>query len=1075
MPKRLQENETARHQLSRPPWIYFLFLFSGVASLIYQIVWVRMLTLVFGHTIYSVSIVLSAFMAGLGLGSYLWGRTIDKTGKPLLVYGKIEILIGVSAAFLSVLLSNFSPIYAWLHQLLPNFFFLIVALKTVLAFLLVLIPTIFMGATLPVMCKYFATEDANLGQQVGYLYSINTLGAAAGCLFAGYFLIGFFGVLETALVAAGINLLIGLVCIVAFKKAEPEVTCGFGLPKPAFFSLQLDKENNLWLTISFLCGFTALAYEVVWTRLLVFGIGSTVYSFSLMLANFLFGITVGGLLIVPFFKRKINFRLLLSLFQFGIGLYLIFSLYQSNWILSSFIRPFIREPITDFWINMRHASALMFVPTVLFGMSFPVLTYLVTKGSKDIGESLGAVYGMNTLGGIIGSIIAGYLLLPSLGSQQTLACLAMLNLLSGILLFATSSLFTGFIRKGAAISLSCALFLFVLKMPNDLLKEIFLRDTQGKVNPEQLIYLDEGLTTTVAVLKDDNGEYNSKGLILNGINMSANLMNARKYMTLLSYIPILLTENPKDVLVICFGTGQTAGAAGAYPGINLVDVVDISPGVFKAGKFFKATNHNVINNPKVNKIIQDGRQHLLTTSTTYDVITAEPPPPNSAGSVNLYTREYYELTKQALKPGGIVSQWIPLHSQNETHVYQSFRTFYDSFPYVMAWYPVRKELILIGSNQPINLDFQGIEQRLQNSVINKTMSDIGFGTPYSFLGSIWFLKKDLKNLGSNQYVISDNNPSLEFFLTDPRNFSGDGIIKIIESRSPFEDIWGEITQSSYFLSKTQKVTFKKHWDNRLKADNAETNFKRGTELQGNGKNSEAIDHYKMAIKIKPDYPLAQNNLGIALVAEGKIEEAIAHYKIAIKIKPDYALAQNNLGAALSQIGKTGEAISHYKMAIELNPDNAKAQSNLGAVLVAEGKIEEAIAHYKMAIKLNPDFAQAHYNLGNALSAEGKNEEAIPHYKMAIKLKPDYANAHYNLGNALVAEEKNEKAISHYKMVIKISPDYAKAHNNIGIALVQAKMTEEAIGYFKEAIRIRPGFAAAQKNLKIAISNLEKGP
>ena len=170
-----------------------------------------------------------------------------------------------------------------------------------------------------------------------------------------------------------------------------------------------------------------------------------------------------------------------------------------------------------------------------------------------------------------------------------------------------------------------------------------------------------------------------KRLILNGVSMSGDDMLARKYMTLLSYIPLLLTENPKNVLVICFGTGQTAGAAGAYPGINLVDVVDISPGVFRAGNFFKATNHNVVNNLKVKKIIQDGRQHLLTTSTSYDVITAEPPPPNSAGSVNLYTKEYYELTKRALKPGGIVSQWIPFHSQSETHVYQNFRTFYESF------------------------------------------------------------------------------------------------------------------------------------------------------------------------------------------------------------------------------------------------------------------------------------------------------------------------------------------------------------------------------------------------------------
>jgi spermidine synthase len=1032
MPNGSAKKKTIPFQLSRSPWIYFLFFFSGIASLIYQVVWVRMLTLVFGHTIYSVSIVLSAFMAGLGLGSYLWGKTIDKTGKPLLIYGKIEILIGVSAALLSILLSNFSPIYAWLYQWLPDFFFLAAILKAVLAFLLVLIPTLFMGATLPVMCKYFAIEDANIGQQVGYLYSINTLGAAAGCLFAGYFLIGFFGVLETALVAAGINLLIGLFCISVFKKSEPGVVCGFGLPKPVFDRLRFDKENSLWLSISFLCGFTALAYEVVWTRLLVFGLGSTVYSFSLMLANFLFGVTVGGLLIVPFFKKRINFHFLLSLFQFGIGLYLIFSLYQSNWILSSFIRPFLWD--TEFWINMRHASALMFVPTVLFGMSFPVLTHLVTKGSKDIGGSLGAVYGMNTLGGILGSIVAGYLLLPNLGSQQTLSFLSMLNLLSGILLFTTSSLFTGFIRKAVAVSLSCLLFWFVLQMPNDLLKHIFLRDSHGKKNPEQLIYLDEGLTTTVAIFNKDINELKSRRLILNGINMSSDSMTARKYMTLLSYIPLLLTENPKNVLVICFGTGLTAGTAGTYPGINLVDAVDISPEVFKAGKFFKATNHNVVDNLKVKKIIQDGRQHLLTTSTTYDVITAEPPPPMNAGSVNLYTKEYYELTKRALKPRGIVSQWIPLHSQSETHVYQSFRTFYESFPYVMAWYPVRSHLILIGSNQPININYQNVAERLQNPVINKIMSDIEFGTPYSFLGSIWFLKNELKRLSSGESIISDNNPSLEFFLNDPRNISVDEREKIIESRSSFEDVFGKIIQSSYFLSKDQKATFKKHWDSRLKIDHAETNLIRGAELQGNGKNNQAIAHYKMAIKLKPNYTDAHYNLGTALVAEGKNEEAISHYKMAIKLKPSHDNAYNNLGAALVAEGKNEEAISYYKMAIKLKPNFTLAYNNLGAALVAEGKNEEAISYYKMATKLKPDYYIAHNNLGTALNGVGRSKEAISHYKMAIKLKPDYFIAHNNLGTTFLREKKTEEAISHYRIAIKLNSNNSDVQKNLELAI-----------------------------------------
>jgi spermidine synthase len=417
MKKKSQKKGLVRPELKRFSWIYFLFFFSGISGLIYQVVWTRMLTLVFGHTIYSVSVVLSAFMAGLGLGSYLWGTTIDKAGKPLLIYGKIELLIGLSAAFLSLLFSNFSPIYAWIYKALPELFFQTGFLKVALVFSLVLIPTILMGATLPIMAKYFVTENTHTGKQVGYLYSINTFGAAAGCLLAGYFLIEYFGVLQTAWIAAFVNIFIGILCILRVKKSEPANPINWSLPKLEPLSLQVENKNFIWIATSFLCGFTALAYEVVWTRLLVFGIGSTVYSFSLMLANFLFGITVGGLLIVPFFKRNFDFRLLLTLFQIGIGLYLIFSIYQSSWILSSFTRPLALESyITEFWINMRNASALMFVPTILFGMSFPVLTHLVTRGSENIGSSLGTIYGINTLGGILGSLVAGYLLLPKLGS-----------------------------------------------------------------------------------------------------------------------------------------------------------------------------------------------------------------------------------------------------------------------------------------------------------------------------------------------------------------------------------------------------------------------------------------------------------------------------------------------------------------------------------------------------------------------------------------------------------------------------------------------------------------------------------
>jgi tetratricopeptide (TPR) repeat protein len=483
--------------------------------------------------------------------------------------------------------------------------------------------------------------------------------------------------------------------------------------------------------------------------------------------------------------------------------------------------------------------------------------------------------------------------------------------------------------------------------------------------------------------------------------------------------------------------------------------VDISPGVFKAGKFFEASNHNVVNNPKVNKIVQDGRQHLLTTSTTYDVITAEPPPPRSAGTVNLYTREYYELTKRALKPGGIVSQWIPLHSQTEKNVYQSFHTFLESFPYAMGWYPTQKELILIGSNQPINIDFHDIEQRLQNPVTQKIMSDIGFDTPYSFLGNIWLLKNELKRLSSDHRIISDNHPSLEFFLSDAKakNFSDDGVNRFLKSRSSFDDVFEKITQSSYLLSNVQKSAFKKYWDSRLKADYAVTHVKLGNALLDKLSISEAISHYKTAIELKPDYVQAYYNLGNALLNKGNTNEAISHYKTAIELKPDYAQAYYSLGNALLNKGNTNEAISHYKTAIELKPDYAQAYFNLGVALMNKGNTNEAISHYKTAIELKPDYYVAYNNLGVLLKRAGRTEEAISHYKMAIKFKPDSAQAYINLSAAyLNLNKKNfELSLKTLKTLESINPKNPLLHYNFSCYYSLLGNIPQSIDSLKKAI------------------------
>ncbi len=255
---------------------------------------------------------------------------------------------------------------------------------------------------------------------------------------------------------------------------------------------------------------------------------------------------------------------------------------------------------------------------------------------------------------------------------------------------------------------------------------------------------------------------------------------------------------------------------------------------------------------------------------------------------------------------------------------------------------------------------------------------------------------------------------------------------------------------------------------KVNPDYAPTYNNLGIILGVEGKTEEEISHYKMAIKINPDDAKAHRNLGNVLQKGGKNSEAIFHYKMAIKINPDYAKAHSNLGNALGKEGKFSEAISHHKMAIKLNPDYAPAYNNLGTVLGAEGKIEEDISCYKMAIKLNPDYAQAHNNLGFALGAEGNNEEAISHFKMAVELKPDLVDAHYNLGFALGAEGNNDEAISHYKMAIKFDPDHFWAHNKLGHALVQKGEMKEAVDHYRETVRLRPDLDAARNNLEFAL-------
>ena len=924
--------------MRQSPIVYFLFFISGITALTYEIVWTRMLTLVFGHTVFSVSVVLAAFMAGLGLGSYLFGYAVDRlpetngSGKAaLLLYGWVEILIFASGALLSLLFANFSGIYSSLHSFIPESIALQNLIKIVFAFGMMLIPTTFMGATLPIISKYCVTDDSRMGTQVSLLYALNTLGAAVGCLMTGFFLMGTFGVLQTVLLAAGANLLIGISALRIYLEAVPGADWKFRLPSLQIPRIELSADQKFWMSISFICGFTALAYEVLWTRLLVFSIASTVYSFSMMLTVFLLGIFLGSLLLIPLASRIHNVRTALLILQIGTGLYVIGSLYGLESILSAPWNSYnLTDPAMAFLRYFKDSAGLMLIPTLLLGMCFPLLIKIVSGGHQNVGKATGQIYSANTLGAIFGSLGAGFLFLPNLGSQISLTLIATLNLMTAVLLFRTGNYMSKAVRKGLTVVFA-ALILFVnMGIPENLLNPFFMRDSAGKRNLKKLMYFEEGLSDTVAVFKDDYGvlDPTAKRLITNGISMSASNLIATRYMKLFAHVPILLIDQPDDVLVVCFGTGQTTGAAGIHPRVKSVDSLELSTSVINAGKMFADQNHQALHNPKINFIIQDGRNHLLTTHKLYDVITSEPPPPRTAFTVNLYTQEYYQLQKSRLKPGGIAAQWIPLHSQGEEEVDMHFRTFQSVFPYTMGWMSVANEILIIGSDQPIQIDFEKLKVRLEEPEIKKALADIEIPNIFSFLSNIWLLDEQVQALGKGHALITDNHPVIEFYLDLGNVIDVSGREKYVFNRASFDQIANHVEN----LSATDRMTLKDYYD-------AMDLYQRGVMYSNRGQLLKALSL------------IQDNNLVRYHLQAGK--DQVARLVEQVEQNPEVMENLLNLGHSYYQVGEYEKSAEILKLVLEKNPKLSFANLYMGHNLLEMGKKEEALDFFKNTAKNDP--------------------------------------------------------------------------------------------------------------------------
>lgn len=743
-----------------------LFLASGCSGLMYQVVWVRMLTRLFGVTVYATATVVSAFMAGLALGSYLFGRYADRQREPLRLYGLLELLVAACALLVPALLALASPVVLEVAARTGGHTGPVAAVRVVAAFLILLVPTTLMGGTLPVLTAFLTRRTALFGESFGLLYSLNTAGAVLGVLLSGFVTIGALGERATTGIAALANVAVGLTAVLVARRLgnahpgpAPRTT-----PAGSSYSSLLRRAVLLGFALS---GFTALAYEIIWTRQLILFLRTSVYAFSGMLAVFLIGVGAGSLLVSRFVDRWRTPLLIFAGLEVLVALVSVGNLH----LYAPLDGPAAYEHLGGARPIIA-AVALVFPLTLLFGMIAPVAAVCYAGGCDQTGGPVGRVYAANTVGAILGALVTGFALLPVFGATHTVLGLAWVNLAIGVAFLWLEPGASRRTRLLVAVPGAALVILTMASSPTDPFERAVASRIARRIGvhgvpaaiaalpPRDTIFFHrEGLEATVTAF-DVRGY---KQLWVNGVGMTV-LTTATK---LMAHLPLLLANDPRELLVVAFGMGTTTRSASRHEGLS-VTAVDIVPETFETFRYYHPDADAVLHSGRVRTVANDGRNFLLLSPKTYDVITVDPAPPIwSAGTVNLYSREFFTLTRARLAPGGVMCLWFP--EGTEVEVKSLLATVAAVYPEVTVWDgPSGWGWYVIGTQHPI--DWERFRSRLRQLFSDPVLArdlveyDTLAGTPERVEALYKWDGAAVRRITRGARLITDDFPLTEFPL-----------------------------------------------------------------------------------------------------------------------------------------------------------------------------------------------------------------------------------------------------------------------------------------------------------------------
>ena len=1020
----------------------------------------RMLGLVFGHTVLAITTVLTAFMAGLGLGSYLFGKFADRTPNCLFLYGLLEAGIGVYCLAIPSLFSLVEPLYVGLYQQFhPTYYFFNLG-QFGLILLLLLPPTTLMGATLPVLSRFIVENDATLGRRVGFLYALNTFGAVLGAAASGYLLLPIFGMRGLVYLSALVNIGIAIFAVYWSRLVDlpsaDEDRVHDEAPVAAAASGD-DVLANLTVFGLAVSGAASMIYEVAWSRALALIIGSSTYAFTVMLVAFLVGLAAGSAAFSRFWPDRPVHPLIFGALQTAIGLAALAMLPVFGAMPDLLVQVFRVSNAPGFIQASQFLLSFgaMLLPTFLIGATFPCVVKIASRKLHRVGTDVGKIYAVNTVGAVIGTFAAGFFLIPTIGAQATLKLAIVLNLATGaVLILRSVQAFP--VRTWLPWTIVTAAgfgAVYVVPPWDPMIMSsgvaIYgprLSSTAASVGLNQaaadseLVFYEDGISATVTVHRDHSNTY----LRVNG-KTDASTTGDMRTQLMLGHLPLLFHPNPKSVAIIGLGSGVTAAAVARY-GVERIDVIEIEPAVVRASRFFEKVNRNVLKDPRLSVIIADGRNLLLGSSEGYDAIISEPSNPWISGVASLFTQEFFALAKRRLKPRGLMVQWVHGYGLAPGDLKMVVKTFRTAFPATTVWNTTGGDYLLLGRESFVPVDLQALERKFASVPgLRDDLDQIGFRSASSILADLILNEDDAERYSSGTSINTDDRLPLEF-------------------SAPLT-LYLDTAQLNYRIMKGYQTTEFPLFvpDETLHVDRPQVRLDLGMAYLAKGDRPEAVRQFEKALAADSNFVPALLELGKTQLLVNLPLKAVANFETILRRDPGHAEATYQLGLAYQSQRIPEKAQEYLAKAIALRPENPDFRARLGMVLREMGRLDEAILQYLAAKKLAPNNPAILEGLGIAYSEQGQRELAVDAFKKAIAADSQNASRyHYQLGRAYLLANRFGEAVNTLLLARRASPLSVEVLIELAAAYLGEGKQKKAEETITQALNLDPNHPAIER-------------